>query len=144
MSVRVLLSLALLGSLTASAQPAPADPAAPPSGEVPTPPVDVPAPSVDPDPAHWQKRFHGSADPGRTVHLHIREHGSPAWRCALLFRDWLRAEPAEAAAYEAEKMRLASMHETSGAYAEAREPWFEAALPRAEEWARRVGWSPSP
>jgi dephospho-CoA kinase len=37
-----------------------------------------------------------------------------------------------------------SMHETSGAYAEAKEPWFDAALPRAEEWAGRVGWSPSP
>jgi dephospho-CoA kinase len=105
--------------------------------------VDRPKP-VDPDPAHWQKRFHGSADPGRTVHLHIREHGSPGWRYALLFRDWLRAEPGEATAYEAEKMRLASMHETTGAYAEAKEPWFEAALPRAEEWAGRVGWSPSP
>jgi dephospho-CoA kinase len=100
--------------------------------------------SVDPDPAHWQKRYHGTADPGRTVHLHIREHGSPGWRYALLFRDWLRAEPGEAAGYEAEKIRLASVHETAAAYAEAREPWFDAALPRAEEWAGRGGWSPSP
>jgi dephospho-CoA kinase len=105
--------------------------------------VDRPKP-VDPHPAHWQKRFHGSADPARIVHLHVREKNSPGWRYALLFRDWLRAEPGEAAAYEAEKMRLASMHETTGAYAEAKEPWFDAALPRAEEWAGRVGWSPSP
>jgi dephospho-CoA kinase len=104
--------------------------------------VDRPKP-VDPDPAHWQKRFHGSADPARIVHLHVREKNSPGWRYALLFRDWLRAEPGEAAAHEAEKMRLASMHETTGAYAEAKEPWFDAALPRAEEWAGRVGWSPS-
>ncbi|HEX2363107.1 MAG TPA: dephospho-CoA kinase [Jiangellaceae bacterium] len=99
---------------------------------------------LGPDPAHWQKRFHGSADPARPVHLHIREHGSPGWRYALLFRDWLRAEPAEAAAYEAEKMRLASMHETTSAYAEAKEPWFDAALPRVEAWAARTHWSIDP
>jgi dephospho-CoA kinase len=97
---------------------------------------------VDPDPAHWQKRLHGSADPARVVHLHVRDVHSPGWRYALLFRDWLRAEPEDAAAYEAEKMRLASMHETIGAYADAKEPWFDAALPRAEKWAGRVGWSP--
>jgi dephospho-CoA kinase len=28
----------------------------------------------------WQKRLHGSADPGRPVHLHIREASSPGWR----------------------------------------------------------------
>jgi dephospho-CoA kinase len=105
--------------------------------------ADRPKP-VDPDPAHWEKRLHGSADPARIVHLHVREENSPGWRYALLFRDWLRAEPAEAAAYEAEKMRLASTHETTGTYAEAKESWFDAALPRAEEWAGRVGWSPRP
>jgi dephospho-CoA kinase len=90
----------------------------------------------------WHKRLHGSADPGRTVHLHIREEGSPGWRYALLFRDWLRAQPAEAAAYQAEKVRLASEHTTTSVYAEAKEPWFDAALPRAEAWAERTAWSP--
>jgi dephospho-CoA kinase len=103
--------------------------------------ADNPKP-VDPDPAHWQKRLHGSADPARAVHLHIREQGSPGWRYALLFRDWLRANPAEAKAYEAEKIRLTSVHETTTAYADAKEPWFDAVLPRAEAWAAAVGWSP--
>jgi dephospho-CoA kinase len=96
----------------------------------------------DPDPAHWQKQLHGSADPARVVHLHIRTQGSPGWRYALLFRDWLRAERNEAKAYEAEKIRLASFSETSDAYAEAKEPWFDAALPRAEAWASQTGWTP--
>ena len=29
------------------------------------------------DPADWQKRFHGSADPGRVAHVHVRRVGSP-------------------------------------------------------------------
>ncbi len=98
--------------------------------------------ATDPDPAHWQKRFHGSADPGRVVHLHIREKGSPGWRYALLFRDWLRANPDEAAAYEAEKLRLAARHATVDDYAWAKEPWFDTAFDRAEGWAARVGWQP--
>ena len=103
--------------------------------------ADRPEP-VDPHPTHWQKRLHGSADPGRALHLHIREQGSPGWRYALLFRDWLRAEPAEAEAYEAEKTRLAAENATTAAYADAKEPWFDAALPRAEAWALATSWSP--
>ena len=95
--------------------------------------------ATDPDPEHWQKRFHGSADPGRVVHLHIREKGSPGWRYALLFRDWLRANPDEAAAYEAEKLRLAARHATAADYAWAKEPWFDTAFDRAEGWAARRG-----
>jgi dephospho-CoA kinase len=102
---------------------------------------DTPKP-FDPDPAHWHKRLHGSADPGRIVHLHVREAGSPGWRYTLLFRDWLRAEPAEAAAYQAEKRRLASSHATTAAYAEAKEPWLAAALMRAEAWADGAAWTP--
>lgn len=53
---------------------------------------DTPKPS-HPDPAGWQKRFHANADPGRPVNLHVRVAGSPGWRYALMFRDWLRADP---------------------------------------------------
>lgn len=94
---------------------------------------------VDPDPAHWAKRLHGSADPGRAANIHLRVAGSPGWRYALLFRDWLRSVPAEAAAYEAGKRRLAA-HRARSDYAEAKEPWFDRALPRAEQWARGTGW----
>jgi dephospho-CoA kinase len=100
--------------------------------------------AVDPEPTRWRKRLHGSADPARAAHLHIREKGSPGWRYALLFRDWLRAEPREAKAYEAEKSRLASLYETTDAYADAKEPWFDAALRRAEAWAAATGWAPDP
>lgn len=90
----------------------------------------------------WPKRFHGGADPGRVVHLHVREHGSPGWRAALLMRDWWRAEPAARHEYEQAKLRLAATSPTTSAYAEAKEPFFAAAVPRAAAWAERTGWAP--
>jgi len=96
----------------------------------------------DLDPAAWVKRFHGSADPGRVVNLHVRVVGSLGWRYALMFRDWLRAEPADREAYAAHKRRLAGVWASSGAYAEAKEPWFDAVLPQALAWAGRTGWRP--
>ncbi len=44
------------------------------------------------DGTEWPKRFHGSADPGRVVHVHVREVDGPGYRWALDFRDWLRAD----------------------------------------------------
>ncbi len=90
---------------------------------------------VEPDPLRWGKRFHGGADPGRVVHLHVREVDGPGWRTALLLRDWWRAVPAELAAYEAEKCRLAALGLTATEYGAAKEPWFAQALPRALAWA---------
>lgn len=103
--------------------------------------ADMPKP-FDPDPAHWMKRFHGSADPGRPAHVHLRVAGSAGWRYALLFRDWLRAVPAEAATYEAEKRRLAAVYPRRTDYAEAKEPWFDEVLPRTLRWAGDAGWQP--
>jgi dephospho-CoA kinase len=104
--------------------------------------ADNPKPA-DPDPAHWAKRFYVSADPGRPVNLHVRAVDSSGYRYALLFRDWLRAEPAAREEYLAAKRQAAATHsadsDTSG-YAEAKEPWFDAALSTAERWATRTGW----
>jgi dephospho-CoA kinase len=94
-----------------------------------------------PDPSSWRKRFHGSADPGRIVHLHVREVDGPGWRYALLFRDWLRAEADEREAYAEHKRQLAQSVTTTTEYADAKEPWFVEASVRAEAWARHTGWS---
>lgn len=99
-----------------------------------------------PDPAQWRKRAHASADPGRLANVHIRVDGSPGWRYALLFPDWLRANPDERDAYRAVKKDLAdrfSGDDDTHNYAEAKEAWFDAAGERAEEWAARTGWQPS-
>lgn len=99
-----------------------------------------------PDPAAWDKRVHGSADPGRPVNLHVRAAGSPGWRYALCFRDWLRDDDAARTDYLAEKRRAARRHgvdKSTAAYAADKEDWFTAqAAPRMDEWARRTGWRP--
>ncbi|WP_432050621.1 dephospho-CoA kinase [Verrucosispora sp. NA02020] len=90
----------------------------------------------------WEKRLHGSADPGRPVHLHIRQDGSPGWRYALLMRDHLRADPDRRAAYLGLKRELAASAPESGTYATAKDPWFDEEHLRAEEWAAQTGWRP--
>lgn len=94
------------------------------------------------DGSPWPKRFHGSADPARVAHVHVREVGSPGWEFALLFRDWLRAVPDERDAYAATKTHLAGRLATSEEYAEAKDPWFDAAWHRARAWAADTGWRP--
>ena len=104
------------------------------------------SPHGRPDPAAWSKRLHGNADPARPVNLHIRVAGSPGWRFALCFRDWLRADPAAREEYAAEKRRVAALHasdaNTSG-YADDKEAWFrDVAAPGMERWAESSGWQP--
>lgn len=74
----------------------------------------------------WEKRFYGSADPGRIAHIHVREVGSPGWRWALAFRDLLRADARMRAEYAALKARLAASSIGTDEYAQAKEPWFAA------------------
>jgi len=93
-----------------------------------------------PDPSSWAKRFHGSADPGRVTHVHVREHGSPGWESARLFRDWLVANPPERDDYVDLKRALAQTAASTTDYALAKEPWMARALERARVWARHTGW----
>lgn len=105
---------------------------------------DEPTPA-DPNPEHWRKRVHGGADPGRAVNLHVRVAGSPGWRYALLFRDWLRAESEPRAEYARLKHGLATRYADDGTiarYADAKQPWLREASLRAEQWATRTGWTP--
>ncbi len=88
----------------------------------------------------WPKRFLGSCDPGRVAHVHVREAGSPGWEWALVFRDWLRVDADERVAYARMKTELAGRVASTGDYAEAKEPWFEAADVRARVWAGENGW----
>jgi dephospho-CoA kinase len=94
----------------------------------------------------WPKRLHGSADPGRPVNLHVREVGSPGWRYALLFRDWLRADATARAEYLAVKREAEARYggdPDADRYVEAKEPWFDAVLQRADAWAATSAWVPS-
>lgn len=90
------------------------------------------------DPALWRKRIHGAADPGRPVRVHIRVDGWPNQQFALLFRDWLAANPDAREEYLAAKQgALSASH-----YTDAKEPWFADAYRRAGDWATSVNWQP--
>lgn len=91
----------------------------------------------------WAKRFVATADPGQVVHVHVRQQDSPAWRLALLFRDWLRAVPEERDAYAQLKADSVRAGLSTSEHASAKEPWFAQAFPRAEAWASRTGWAPT-
>ena len=79
----------------------------------------------------WHKRFHGSSDPGRPTHVHIRVEGSPNQRFALLFVDWLNANPGVRSDYLKLKTEVAD-----------RQIWLREAYGRAWAWAENAGWSP--
>jgi dephospho-CoA kinase len=96
-----------------------------------------------PDPALWHKRLHASADPGRPTNVHIRVDGWPNQRFALLFRDWLVAEPGERDEYLTLKRGVAAAgHRTTGDYADAKELWLVDAYRRAWAWADATSWRP--
>lgn len=82
----------------------------------------------DTDNSLWHKRFHASADPGRPTHIHIRVDGWPNQRFALLFVDWLNANPGVRADYARAKRLKATQQ------------WFSDAHPRAWAWAQATGW----
>ncbi|MBF6195703.1 MULTISPECIES: dephospho-CoA kinase [Nocardia] len=90
--------------------------------------------------ALWSKRFHQSADPGRLANVHVRVDGSPGQQYALLLRDWLRADAGARAEYLAVKRegeaKAAGLTgaEATVAYLGVKEPWFDAAYPRALAW----------
>ncbi|MFI7645398.1 dephospho-CoA kinase [Micromonospora sp. NPDC049460] len=95
-----------------------------------------------PGSGRWEKRLHGSADPGRPVYLHVRAVDSPGWRYALLMRDHLRADPDQRAAYLLLKRELAASAPDSATYTTAKDPWFDEEHLRAEDWAAQTGWRP--
>lgn len=95
------------------------------------------------DDALWGKRLYCSADPGRPTNVHVRVDGWPNQQFALLFVDWLTAEPSVHAEYADLKRQVAAHgHEDVNAYAEGKEPWFLDAYRRAWKWADTTGWRP--
>jgi dephospho-CoA kinase len=95
------------------------------------------------DPTLWHKRIHASADPGRPTNVHIRVDGWPNQQFALLFVDWLTANPDARADYLAVKRAAEKRGGGDVAqYVATKEPWFFDAYRQAWGWADSTGWSP--
>jgi GrpB-like predicted nucleotidyltransferase (UPF0157 family) len=88
------------------------------------------------NPGLWEKRLWQSPPGARRVNAHVRVTGWPNQRYALLFRDYLRAHPHAAAAYERLKRALAErLGDDLIAYTEVKDPACDLIIVGAEEWA---------
>jgi dephospho-CoA kinase len=97
------------------------------------------------DAALWRKRLHASADPGRPTFVHLRVDGWPNQQFALLFVDWLKANPDVRDEYLSVKRdaeRAASPDGDIERYLAVKEPWFVEAYRRAWDWADSSSWRP--
>jgi GrpB-like predicted nucleotidyltransferase (UPF0157 family) len=93
-------------------------------------------------PGEWEKRYWSRP---LDLHVHVREDGRANQRYALLFRDYLRADPLAAGSYAAVKRALvASGPRDWAAYYAVKDPACDVIFAAAEQWAARTAWSPSP
>jgi dephospho-CoA kinase len=94
----------------------------------------------------WHKRLHCSADPGRPTNVHVRVDGWPNQQFALLFVDWLAANPDAQEQYLAVKReaeRAGAPDDHIADYVAAKEPWFSDAYRHAWDWGDATGWRPT-
>jgi GrpB-like predicted nucleotidyltransferase (UPF0157 family) len=91
------------------------------------------------------KRFFREPSGAKRSHIHVRRAGSFDEQLNLLFRDYLRANTAEAKEYATTKRSLALKfrYDREG-YVHAKEPEIWSLLIRAHNWAQTSGWSPGP
>ena len=97
----------------------------------------------DADSRELRKRFFREPHGEWRAHIHVREHGRTNQRYALVFRDYLRADPVVAQAYELVKRRLAEViGNDRDAYCAIKDPVMDVIYQGALRWARSVGWVP--
>src|SRR5262249_52478566 len=97
-------------------------------------------PGADGPDADWRKRFFNP--PTGRANVHVRVQGRANQRYALLFRDYLRAHPDAARAYEELKRGLARHLRDIGPYTDVKDPACDLIAIAAEAWAAATGWEP--
>lgn len=96
----------------------------------------------NPDPT---KRYFHELPGERREQIHVRQAGSWFEQCALLFRDYLRAHPEDAATYARLKRELAEHYrDDASGYTRAKGPFIWDVLRRANDWAKVTGWEAGP
>lgn len=97
---------------------------------------DIPRPGdTAPEPAYQKRLFHS---PESEAILHVRLCESPFAEFVVVFRDWLRAHPDEAAAYATMKRQTAELHADDSDYDDytrAKSAYFDEVEPLMWEWA---------
>jgi GrpB-like predicted nucleotidyltransferase (UPF0157 family) len=90
----------------------------------------------------WEKQMYRPAPGSRPVNLHVRRAGSANGRYALLFRDYLRAQPLAALAYGQAKIALAKHGPTDwNLYYDVKDPICDIIMAGAEDWAATSRWT---
>ena len=93
----------------------------------------------------WVKWFFRPPAAQRPTNLHVRLAGRVNQRYPLLFRDYLRAHPATAAAYAELKRRLAQhLADPRQTYPDVKDPAVDLIYFAAEAWAAATGWAIGP
>lgn len=94
-------------------------------------------------PEEWSKLYFSALQGQRRTNLHIRQAGRANQRYALLFRDYLRADPGVTRAYAQVKEALASLHpEDFDGYYDVKDPVCDIIMAAAERWAASTGYAP--
>ena len=90
----------------------------------------------------WPKLLASPPRGTRPANVHVRVAGSPNERFALLFRDFMRAEPDARDAWAIFKRELARIAESVQDYVEVKDPATDVVMVVAERWAADRGWTP--
>jgi len=99
-------------------------------------------PGATTDARAWEKQLYRPGPGARVANIHVRRAGSANGRYALLFRDYLRAQPIAAAAYGQVKVALAQHGPADwDLYYDVKDPVCDIIMAGAEGWAAQTGWA---
>ena len=94
------------------------------------------------DPDELVKRYVQERPGERRANIHIRIAGRRNQRYALLFRDYLRADPVVRDAYGDLKRHLAGLYpDDAEGYYDIKDPVMDIIYRGAEAWAEATGWT---
>jgi GrpB-like predicted nucleotidyltransferase (UPF0157 family) len=97
------------------------------------------------DEIEWRKRVLAPPETTRLCNVHVREAGRSNQRYALLFRDYMRANPHAVTTWISMKQRLAEQYpEDLNTYGLLKDAATDVLMLAAEDWAVREGWEPGP
>jgi GrpB-like predicted nucleotidyltransferase (UPF0157 family) len=100
---------------------------------------------ADPTLEEWRKVYFRAPEAQRPTHLHVRQAGRANQRYPLLFRDFLRANPAMAGIYAQIKRELSRLHPHDvDAYYAIKDPVCDLIMDSAERWVLQTGYTPGP